>query len=267
VLPLGLASGFAQLLRDFLSLDPTDRLLARWRPLDHLIVLELLFDRRPKLRRFSPALVGQLDAWMRNVRGHDSLLHEEWIAGSRGTSGAGEVLGSLRIRPAPMMGAGDEWAHKGAYSAILQAVILYGLGQGVSADELERRWSITGLGGAEERWRDERLWLLAGLTEILDLRCFYFHLRKECDADGERVKQSRSCCVGCVRKSSSFKSGSNTVRPSVRLSAISGAPNPPTCRPSVSNLFDGWKRPASEASMILLLSRLMTWFDWAFGGT
>jgi helicase len=32
VLPLGIASGFAQLLRDLLSLDPTDRLLAAGDP-------------------------------------------------------------------------------------------------------------------------------------------------------------------------------------------------------------------------------------------
>jgi helicase len=63
------------------------------------------------------------------------------------------------------------------------------LAQGVSASDLEQRWNVTGLSGVEERWRDERLWLLAGVAEILDLRCFYFHLREECEADHERVKR------------------------------------------------------------------------------
>jgi helicase len=123
---------------------------------------------------------------MRVVPGHASLLHEEWIAGPRGASRASEVLGSLGV-PVVGTGSNDEWAHKEAYSAILRAAILFELGRGVSASELERRWSVTGLDGVEGRWRDERLWLLAGLTQILDLRCFYFHLCEECEADGERI--------------------------------------------------------------------------------
>ena len=189
VLPLTLASGFAQLLKDLLSLDVTDRLLAQWQHLDHLIILELLFGRTPKLRRFRPDLVEQLDAWMNAEPSRSSLLHKEWIAGARGTSGASEVLGSLGVRSASVVGKSEELARKEAYSAILRAMILYELGGGLSADELERRWNLTGLAGMEERWRDEHLWLLAGIAEILDLRCFYFHLREECEADRERIKR------------------------------------------------------------------------------
>jgi helicase len=189
VLPLGVASGFAQLLRDLMSVDPTDQLLVGWRHLDTLIVLELLFDRGPKLRRFSSALPKQVDAWMNAEPNRGSLLHKEWIAGARGTSGASEVLGSLGVRSASVVGKNEELARKEAYSAILRATILYELGEGLSAGELERRWSLTNLAGIEERWRDERLWLLAGLAEILDLRCFYFHLREECEGDRERIKR------------------------------------------------------------------------------
>jgi helicase len=73
--------------------------------------------------------------------------------------------------------------------AILRAVILYELGRDASADELERCWDLTGLGGLEERWRDERLWLLSGLEKMLELRCFYFHLKEECGADQERIRR------------------------------------------------------------------------------
>lgn len=45
------------------------------------------------------------------------------------------------------------------------------------------------MGGIEERWRDDTTWLLSGIAEILDLRCFYFHLLETCDADPDRIKR------------------------------------------------------------------------------
>jgi hypothetical protein len=45
------------------------------------------------------------------------------------------------------------------------------------------------LEGVEECRRDDGLWLLMGIAKILDLRCFYFHLREECAAGAERVQR------------------------------------------------------------------------------
>ena len=151
-------------------------------------MLELLFDRLPELRRFSLTLAEQLDAWMSTVPDRASLLHEDWIAGPRGASGSSEVLGSLGIRLVRPVSTSDDWARKKAYSALLRAVILSELGQGVPAGDLERKWNLRQLKAMEERWRDERLWLLAGLAEVLNLRCYYFHLLEECGADRERVR-------------------------------------------------------------------------------
>jgi hypothetical protein len=189
VLPLDLAAGFAQLIRDLLTLDPSDRLLAAWRPLDHLIVLELLFARSPKLRRVSAALAASLDAWMGTAPDRTSLLYQEWIAGPPGASRACEVIGSLGTYPKEAAHNSDEWARKEAYSSVLHAVILYELGRGIPVSELERRWELKSLSGVEERWRDDLSWLLSGVAEMLDLRCFYFHLREGCDADPDRVKR------------------------------------------------------------------------------
>jgi superfamily II DNA/RNA helicase len=189
VLPLPVASGFAQLIRDLLSLDGEDRFLSEWRPLDHLLLLELLSDHAPTLRPFSQKLAEQLDSWMESTPDHTSVLYREWIAGQRGASRANEVLGSLGL---PSTGQGkdaDEWARKTAYLALWRAAVLYERGQGKEIAQVERQWSITGLEGIEERWRDDGLWLLAGIAKILDLRCFYFHLREECAAGTERVQR------------------------------------------------------------------------------
>lgn len=186
VLPLEIAAGFAQLIRDVLSIDTMDKLLARWRPLDHLILLELLSDRSLSLRPFSSALVEHVDVWMEKTPARTPLVYREWIAGQRGGSRAAEVLGSLGL-PTRNEGDEDKAARRQAYLATFRALVLYERGQGVSVENLERRWGVMGLEGIEERWRDDHLWLLAGLAKILDLRCFYAHLREHCGADTERI--------------------------------------------------------------------------------
>jgi hypothetical protein len=68
-------------------------------------------------------------------------------------------------------------------------VLLLERGQGAAVADLERRWGVRGLAGVEERWRDDLLWLLAGVREILEVRCFYFHLKEVCQAGPERVRR------------------------------------------------------------------------------
>jgi hypothetical protein len=121
-----------------------------------------------------------------------SLLYREWISGSSSNSRAHEVLGSLGVQPTAPTKYSDGWARGEANLAVLRATILHELSQGTTADELEHRWEFRGLSGTEERWRDELSWLLSGLAEVLDLRCFYFHLRQECDADPDRTKRVKS---------------------------------------------------------------------------
>jgi helicase len=157
--------------------------------LDHLIVLGLLYDRSPRLRQYSSTLTEELDARMDATSDHDSLLYREWISGSRGASRAAEVLGLLGIHPKKAERSTEEWAFKEAHLATLHAAVLFELGQGIPVQILESRWHLRGLSGVEERWRDDLLLLLAGLTEVLEHRCFYFHLREECDADPGRVKR------------------------------------------------------------------------------
>src|SRR4030095_14780890 len=98
VLPLHVATGYAQLMRDLLSIDVSDRLLADWQPLDHLIVPHLLADYAPPVRPFSAALCDQVDAWMETST-RTPMLYREWIAGSQEASRAIEPPGSLWLAP------------------------------------------------------------------------------------------------------------------------------------------------------------------------
>lgn len=189
VLPLSLAAGYAQLLRDLLTIDPEDKCLDHWQPTDHLLLLNLLHDRTPSLRRFSAKLADQVESWCEKPGNPTPTLFREWVAGDKEHSKAIEILGSLGISPPKLGKQGDEWARQKGYQATFQAIILLERGLGRPITDLTRQYKIENLDGIEERWRDEILWLLSGLSKILDIRTFFYHLREECEASPERVRR------------------------------------------------------------------------------
>ena len=98
-LPLRIAGGVLQLWRDLLQVDPSDRLLGDWSAFDHLLIIELLTDRAPSLRRDSADLIDGIQGWMeQNVASHQSMLWREWL--HRSDNKAEEILGSLGISDA-----------------------------------------------------------------------------------------------------------------------------------------------------------------------
>ena len=193
VLPLPLAANYAQLLRDLISVDPDDELLKQWRSLDHLLVLNLLSERPPNLRRYSAKLMQQVDAWCEAHPNQTPLLFRKWIWGQPGNSRVSELLGSLGLQ-APKAGKeAEEWAHRAGYLAMFRSMVLWERSQGVRSEEVERQFGVQGLEGIEERWRDELLWLLSGVAKLLDIRTFYYHLKENCEADFRRVKRVKPC--------------------------------------------------------------------------
>jgi hypothetical protein len=188
MLPFEVAAGAAQLVRDLLSADEKDRFLSQWQSLDHLILLELLNPRSLPGRRFSERLTEQVDDWMERHPGRGSLLYREWIRGTANSCRASAVLGSLGMCVRGR-GAEEDVARQTAYMAVFRAAVLIERASGHETTEIERRWGVSGLEGVEERWRDDALWLLAGLSRLLEVRCFYYHLREVCSADGERVRR------------------------------------------------------------------------------
>jgi hypothetical protein len=187
-LPLPLASAVGQLLRDLLSLAAEETVLRAWGELDHLLILELLADRTWSLRPFSAEMVTRIDNEMERSASK-SILYTQWIRGAQGHSKAAELLGSLGLSPDNGHGDVEEWCRRRAYSALFRATILNLRARGESSDNLSREWGIEDISGFEEAWRDNRLWLLGGLSEIFDIHCFYFHLKSECDVDVERIQR------------------------------------------------------------------------------
>ena len=192
VLPLSLVAGYGQLFRDLLTIDDRDEFLSQWSHLDDLILLSLLgSDRMPSLRRFSEALVGQVDKWMEERQGAErSVLFREWIAkvGPDGSK-ADELLGSIGIPLSDSYSKTKEEARKRGYMAAFWAIVLVERSVGQSSASLELKFKITNLSGVEESWRDMMFWLLAGEAQLCDLRCFFFHLKEHCEASPERIQR------------------------------------------------------------------------------
>ena len=195
VLPLRVGAGLGRLTRDLLSLSEDAETFGRWGPLDFLVTLELLHDDTPSLRRFSGDLANAVVTW---CEGHPQLvpmLFRRWLRGEKGHSAAAEVLGSMVVEPPEAAADKDEWARQRGFLAVFNAIVLYERSAGRSVADLERQFGIGNLEGVEERWRDTMLWLLAGVSQVLDVKAFYFHLKESCEASPERIKAIKHSLV------------------------------------------------------------------------
>lgn len=184
-LPLRISGGVLQLWRDLLHVDPSDRLLGDLSAFDHLLILELLTDRAPSLRRDSADLIEGIHGWMeQQVVRHQSMLWREWLF--RGDSKAEEILGSLGVTDAkdrPLHGAA---AQKLVRQALLRAIVLSERMRGTSSDHLARQWRLTTFSGVEEDLRDHRIWLSYGLAQLADWPLLSWHCNHVLQVDEPR---------------------------------------------------------------------------------
>ncbi|WP_081583514.1 DEAD/DEAH box helicase [Noviherbaspirillum massiliense] len=190
VLPSALAAGYARLLRDLLEGDCEDHILTNWKPLDHLICLNLLYDRTPSLRPFSEALAKFVDGWAERNAQFAPHIFQKWVRGGKGYSSAHEILGSLGVSvEGKSLDARKEAARKEAYKATFLAIVLHERSMGTSNDAIEKQYGIKNFEGIEEGWRDGLLWLLGGVSRMLDIKVFFYHLKETCEASPERIQR------------------------------------------------------------------------------
>lgn len=191
VIPLPVAAGTAQLLRDLMLTDPQDDLLTHWRPMDTLLIANLLHERPPNLGwRWSEKQAMRVDEWCEQF-GADAPNLAVFIRGAPGISRAHELLGSLGLA-LPAGRKAEVEARKLAYQALARAAILFERSRGRPIIDVERRWEIKNLAGVEERWRDDLLWLLGGMAELLDLPGYLYHLKEQCSASDDRLRRVKT---------------------------------------------------------------------------
>lgn len=196
-LPLRIASGILQLWRDLLQVDASDRLLSEWSDFDHLLIIEMLADRAPSLRRDSADLSDSIQSWMeQQVARHQSMLWREWL--HRSDSKAEEILGSLGITDAKDRPLHGEAAQKFIRQAVLRAIVLSERMRGMSSEQLTRQWRLTTFAGIEEDLRDQRIWLSHGLAQLADWPLLSWHCNHVLQVDEPR-KQRIKQVLGRIR--------------------------------------------------------------------
>jgi len=183
VLPLDLAHSIGNLIRDLISYDPTDRVLDQWSAIDTLFIVQLLYNPRTSIRRFSEAMAESVDDWFEQDVERGSYLYNSWIKGKEGFSNAESLLGSLDICE-----NGDR-PRKVAYAALFHAIVLRERSLGRHIPRIEQQFGVKNLEGVEEKWRDNTLWLLSGLSKLFEIKSFYYHLKENCQADDDRVQR------------------------------------------------------------------------------
>jgi len=146
--------------------------------------MELLAS-RPMLRKtFSEKLSEQIDQFT-DKEETKSIVFQKWVRGAAGFSQAQEIMGSLQC-------GGEQpnkpdHCRKTAYTAMLRVIVLWQRANGALTSDIERRWDLRDLDEIQEQWRDDRLFLLSAMLPLMDVRCFYFHLKESCEASPDRI--------------------------------------------------------------------------------
>ena len=170
------AANIGQLFRDLLEDDITGRHIACFSPIDYLITVCLVSDENRPIVRYSKALESRIHGYMESLPlSEKSYLYSTWIMSSPEA-----LYGSARVDGTP------EQARKKVFLATYTAMFIYDISRGYSQSQLDTFYRLDSE-ELQERVRDNILWILSGLEQILEIKSFYFHLKENCHAEQEQV--------------------------------------------------------------------------------
>ena len=196
------AAAFANLLRDLMCIDEEIRLFPQLSMLDLLLLAEILSDRKFVGGRFSAGLGEQVDNWAATCS-EKSLLFNQWIRGKEGHSKAEEIFGSLGMDSPKSKASSKDLQRQHGYLHMRAVAILWSRGVGTSWSDVSRRWKIDPEEIGEEEWIRSRSHLISGFAEICDIRCFFYHLKEDCNADDAKIQKAKNTLrrlrAGCFK--------------------------------------------------------------------
>ena len=116
-------------------MEVEEKAFGEWSCLDHVLIVELLAERRFSLRQFSEQLREQIDDWGERSS-EKSVLYREWVRGAKGHSKAAELFGSLQLPLETRTTDTDEWCRRKAYLGVFRAIILRERSRGLTVEEI-----------------------------------------------------------------------------------------------------------------------------------
>lgn len=170
------AANIGQLIRDLLSDEPSGKHVDAFTQIDFLIVLCLVSKDLKPLARYSKKMETNILSYMEALPlDEKSYLYRTWISSSP------EMLwGSARVD----YEAKDE--KKQVLPRVYTAMFLYDLSKGKPAAVLDDYYGIDSE-EIQEKYRDNAIWLISGIRKLLEVRCFFYHLKENCKAEADAI--------------------------------------------------------------------------------
>ena len=177
-LPPITAANIGQLFRDLLADNPTGEHISSLNPIDFLIILCLVSDETRPLVRYSKSLTAKVHAYMESLPLEEkSYLYRTWLSSSPEA-----LLGSARVD------SNTSDAEKRVILSTFTAMFIYDLSRGLSPAQLKEFYKVDSE-EIQEKLRDNALWILCGIEQVLEVKSFYFHLKENCGATTKQIQQ------------------------------------------------------------------------------
>ena len=171
------AANIGQLFRDLLEDDPSGGHIHHFAPIDYLITLCLVSDENKPLTRYSRALETKVHSYMEALPFNEkSYLYRTWIS-----STPEALYGSARVDSSSADG------RKRVYQATYAAMLIYDISRGLTQAQLDVFYKLD-TEEIQERIRDNALWILCGLEQLLEVKSFYYHLKENCHAEYDQIQ-------------------------------------------------------------------------------
>lgn len=176
-LPPITAANIGQLFRDLLEDDPSGKHISQFNPIDYLIVLCLTSDENHLSPRFGKPLKDKVNGYMEYLPlDEKSYLYRMWIAASPDA-----LYGSARVD------CDSKGAEKRVYQSTFTAMLLYDLSRGYPYARLKQNYNVE-VEEIQEKLRDNSIWILSGLEQLLEVKSFYYHLKENCHAEYSQIQ-------------------------------------------------------------------------------
>ena len=188
-MPPSSVANIGQFIRDLLSDDPSGLHLKKFTDIDYLILLCLSSNEIRPIGRYSKAMEAKIEGYMESLPLQEkSYLYQKWIK-----TDPDSIMGSARIS------VPSKENRKIALQATFTGMFLYELSRGHPSTVLDKYYSVN-TDEIQEKYRDNLIWLLFGLEKMMEVRCFYYHLKENCEAPPEMVNSVEHALRQCSSK-------------------------------------------------------------------
>ena len=189
-LPPLTAANFGQLFRDLLSDKRDGSHISQLTPIDLLIILCIISDENRPIARYSKSMKEKVKGYMEGLPLEEkSYLFRTWAENAPDAlMGSCDVTNSVKN------------PEKYICQCIWSAMLIYDISRGISPASLR---SFYGMDTEEiqEKLRDNAIWILCGLENLMEVKSFYYHLKTNCEAETEDI----------ASVDQAFRKGSKTI--------------------------------------------------------